>query len=151
MMYKHSHTCWAHSHPLLPKQQQSVSQFSPSSLPESPSVSVFSGRKVLHGQSSLALAQVMICFGCHCLSNLGFPFIEHNLLKWLVSAIPCQVGKLRKHIQKQRQSDGQKTGGVRIKAAKIRQRNKCARANRPPMLLRSQKLEGNSAQRKWIQ
>lgn len=41
MMYKHSHTCWAHSHPLLPKQQQSVSQFSPSSLPESALVSVF--------------------------------------------------------------------------------------------------------------
>lgn len=64
MMYKHSHTCWAHSHPLLPKQQQSVSQFSPSSLPESALVSVFSGRKVLRGESSLALAQVMICVGC---------------------------------------------------------------------------------------
>lgn len=42
---------------------------------------------------------------------------------------------MRKHTQKQR---------VRIKAAKIRERTKCARANRPPMLLRSQKLEGNS-------
>lgn len=85
MMYKHSHTCWAHSHPLLPKQQQSVSQFSPSSLPESALGSVFSGRKVLRGESSLALAQVMICFGCCFLCNSFFLFIEHNV--WEVVGI----------------------------------------------------------------
>ncbi len=114
MMYKHSHTCWAHSHPLLPKQWQSVSQFSRSSLPESLLVSVFSGRKALHSKSSLGLAWAMICFGCYFLPNFVLFFID--LILFLMVGI-CKSMLSREHKWTDRW-DGQKADWVRTKSAK---------------------------------
>lgn len=54
-------------------------------------------------KGSLALAQVVICCACHFLSNSFILLTEPNFFKWWISAICCQVVKLRKQWR-----DGQK-------------------------------------------
>ena len=118
MMYKHSHTCWAHSHLLLPKQWQSVAQFSPSSLTESPPVSVFSGRKVSHGQefpgSCLGYDPFWLLFFC-LIPSVSSPNTIY--LSGGYQQVPVKK-RNRENKWPDRQADQKRTGRIGIKPVK---------------------------------